>query len=193
MVIDNIPDFMGDVYDWIVYVTGIDGGNVFRGNQSREVLPDDNDYIVYTPIAQKRIGTNIAVLHADDVPDDENAPDTDSKLLQIDLQIDCYGAKSFLYSEGIETFARSGRCNDWLKQTGAKIRVLYASDPFDGTLVDDTHQFIPRWIVTLSICTTVSDTDKIPWIEDVVVVPNPATPSNPPGIKLKNIDIVYKE
>jgi hypothetical protein len=193
MTIDNFPDFMTDVYDWLAFVTAIDGNRIIRGNQSREVLPDDNDYIVYTPITQKRIGTNIAVLHAEGVPDNENAPDTDTKLLQIDLQIDCYGDNAFMYSQGIETFARAGRCNEWLKQNEASIRVLYASDPIDGTLVDDTHQFVTRWITTLSICIPVSDTDKIPWIEDAQVVPNPATPSNPPGVKLKNIDIVYKE
>lgn len=195
MTIDNFPDFMSDVYDWLAYVTAINGDRIFRGNQSREVLPEDNDYIVYTPITQKRIGTNIAVLHAEGVPDDENAPDTDTKLLQIDIQVDCYGDNAFAYSQGINTFAYAGRCNEWLAQNGAGIRVLYASDPIDGTLVDDTHQFIPRWIVTLSICIPVSNTDMIPWIEDVEIVPNPqdATPTNPPGIKLKNVDIVYKE
>jgi hypothetical protein len=191
MTIDNFPDFMTDVYDWLAYVTGIDGDRIFRGNQSREVLPEDNDYIVYTPITQKRIGTNVAVLHAEGAPDDENAPDTDTKLLQIDIQVDCYGDNAFAYSQGINTFAYAGRCNEWLKQKGADIRVLYASDPIDGTLVDDTRQFVTRWIVTLSICLPVSDTDMIPWIEDVIVYATPEEVIS--GIHLKNVDIDYKE
>lgn len=197
MQIDNIPDFMGEVYDLLQYVTGIDNSRIIRGNQSREVLPKDNDYIVYTPITQKRIGTNIAMLHAEEVEPTGNAPEQNSKLLQIDLQVDCYGDKSLAYAEGLETFAGSGRCNDWLIQNGAGIRVLYASDPMDGTLVDDTRQYITRWIVTLSICLTVSNTDSIPWIEEVEVnvVPkaedSPIPPIEQVGAKMVNIDVVY--
>ena len=195
MQIDSIPDFMGEVYDLIQYVTG--NSNIIRGNQSREVLPTDNDYIVYTPITQKRIGTNIAILHAEEVEPTNNAPEQNSKLLQIDLQVDCYGDNSFAYAEGLETFAGSGRCNDWLIQNGAGIRVLYASDPIDGTMIDDTRQYITRWIVTLSICLTVSNTDSIPWIEEVEVnvIPkaedSPVPPIEQVGAKLINIDVVY--
>ena len=195
MQIDVVPDFMVDVYDLLYYVTG--NSQIFRGNQSREVLPKDNDYIIYTPITQKRIGTNIATLHAEDVEPTDNAPEQNSKLLQMDLQVDCYGDKSFAYAEGLETFAGSGRCNDWLVQNGAGIRVLYASDPMDGTLVDDTRQYVTRWIVTLSICLTVSNTDSIPWVEEVEVnvVPkaddSPVPPSQQKGDKLINVDVVY--
>lgn len=195
MQINSIPDFMTDVYDLLYYVTGND--QIFRGNQSREVLPKDNDYIIYTPITQKRVGTNIATLHAEDVEPTDNAPEQNSKLLQIDLQVDCYGDKSFAYAEGLETFAGSGRCNDWLVQNGAGIRVLYASDPMDGTLVDDTRQYVTRWIVTLSICLTVSNTDFIPWVEEVEVnvVPkaedSPIPPIERVGAKMINVDVVY--
>ena len=115
MQIDNYTDFMTGVYDLIAYVTNIDESHIFRGNQSREVLPTDNDYIVYTPITSTRHGTNIATLHAANVDPKDNAPDVDQKLLQIDLQIDCYGPKAFTYAQGIETFAHAGRCNEWLK------------------------------------------------------------------------------
>ena len=195
MQIDVAPDFMTDVYDLLYYVTG--NSQIFRGNQSREVLPKDNDYIIYTPITQKRIGTNIATLHAEDVEPTDNAPGQNSKLLQIDLQVDCYGDKSFAYAEGLETFAGSGRCNDWLIQNGAGVRVLYASDPMDGTLVDDTRQYVTRWIVTLSICFAVSVTDLVPWIEEVEVnvVPkaedSPVPPIEQVGAKMINVDVVY--
>lgn len=189
MQIDSIPDFMSDVYDLLNYITG--NAQIFRGNQSREVLPEDNDYLVYTPITQKRIGTNIVRLHADKVPDNENAPDTDTKLLQIDLQIDCYGAKAFGYAEGINTFAYAGRCNEWLIQNKKDIRVLYANDPFDATLVDDTHQYITRWTLMLSICLPISVTDMIPWIEEIPVYATPEQLIR--GTHLKNIDVDFKE
>lgn len=193
MVIDNVVDFMTEVNDFLLYVTGIPQSRLFRGNQSREVLPKENDYIIYTPITQVRHGSNVATLHAENVAPENNAPDTDEKLMQIDVQVDCYGVNAFAYAEGLETFAGAGRCNEWLKQSKMGIRVLYASNPINATLVDETKQYIPRWVVTLAICVNVSVTDYIPWIEEVMVVPNPATPSNPPGVKLKNVDIVYKE
>lgn len=201
MQIDSIPDFMSDVYDLLYYVTG--NTQIFRGNQSREVLPADNNYIVYTPITQKRIGTNVVAFNAEGVAPEDNAPETNSKLLQVDLQIDFYGANAFSFAEGLETFSKAGRCNDWLRQNDKGIRVLYASAPIDGTLVDDTRQFVTRWIVTLSICLPVSVTDLIPWIEEVEVnvipqydpdepSPEPPTPpSQQKGDKLINIDVVF--
>lgn len=195
MRINPVPDFMADVYGLLYYVTG--NSQIFRGNQSREVLPADNNYIIYTPITQKRIGTNVVAFNAEGVAPEDNAPETNSKLLQIDLQIDFYGVNAFNFAEGLETFAGSGRCNDWLKQNGAGIRVLYASDPMDGTLVDDTRQYVTRWIVTLSICLTVSNTDSIPWIGEVEVnvVPkaedSPIPPIEQVGAKMINIDVVY--
>lgn len=195
MQIDVAPNFMADVYDLLYYVTG--NSQIFRGNQSREVLPKDNDYIIYTPITQKRIGTNIVTFDAEGVAPEDNALERNSKLLQIDLQVDCYGDKSFAYAEGLEIFVGSGRCNDWLRQNGAGIRVLYASNPMDGTLVDDTRQYVTRWIVILSICLTASVTDSIPWIGEVGVnvVPkaedSPIPPIEQVGAKMVNIDVVY--
>jgi hypothetical protein len=200
MQIDAIPDFMADVYDLLYYVTSND--QIFRGNQSREVLPADNNYIVYTPIAQKRIGTNVVTFNAEGVDPEDNAPETNSKLLQIDLQVDFYGVNAFSFAEGLETFSKAGRCNDWLKQNGKEIRVLYATDPIDATLVDETHQYITRWYTVLSICLTASVTDPIPWIEEIEVIPVPKydptpgpTPDPPPskrkGNKLVNVDVVY--
>lgn len=189
MKIDSYPDYMAETYDLLAYITNIGAGRIFRGNQSREVLPADNDYIVYTPITSTRHGTNIATLHAKGVEPEYNAPDTDQKLLQVDLQVDCYGHKAFNYAQGIETFARAGRCNEWLSQNKMGIRVLYANDPFNATIVDDTHQYVTRWTVMLSICNTVSTTDNIPWIDTVTVTPNPAPSSETTGIKIKNIDV----
>jgi hypothetical protein len=201
MRLNDMPDYMCAVYDLIAYVTGIDGDRIIRGNQSREVLPADNDYIVYTPITQQRIGSNIETLDAEGVEPDDNAPATSAKMLRIDIQVDCYGDNGFAYADGLETFAHSGRCNEWLTQSDLPVRVLTASNPIDGTLVDDTRQYVTRWITTISICMGVSFTDDIPWFEDVQVIPNPQadippgpgpTPIDVSGAILKNIDIEYK-
>lgn len=208
MVIDNVVDFMTEVNDLLMYITGIPQERLFRGNQSREVLPRENDYIVYTPITQTRIGTNVATLYADNVQPTQNAPETDQKLLQIDVQVDCYGSKAFAYAEGIETFAGSLKCINWLRQQKMSIRVLYASNPLDATLVDDTRQYVTRYVVTLSLAVPVSVTTLEPWIEEINVTPNsisepydpenPAAPDDPTapayakaGAHIKNIDVNY--
>jgi hypothetical protein len=150
----------------------------------------------------------VAVLHAENVADDKNAPDTDSKLLQVDVQVDCYGSKAFAYAEGIETFAGSLKCINWLRQQEMGIRVLYASNPLDATLVDDTRQYVTRYVVTLSLAVPVSVTTLGPWIEEIDVTPNsisepydpenPADPEDPTapayakaGAHIKNIDVNY--
>ena len=198
--------FLDDVNDWLMHVTEVSQARLFRGFQSQEVLPDDNDYIVYTPISQTRIGTNVATLNADGVADKDNAPETNAKLTRVDVQIDCYGDNAFDYAHAIETYARSARCNDWLQQNGMALRVLYASDPINGTMIDETAQYVPRWITTLSVEVTVSITEQVPWFEEIDIVindepqpepvkpkPQPEPPTPPPpehnGIHFKNIDV----
>lgn len=188
MQINPVPDFMADVYDLLYYVTGND--QIFRGNQSREVLPVDNNYVIYTPIAQKRIGTNVVTFNAEGVDPKDNAPETNSKLLQIDLQIDFYGVNAFSFAEGLEIFSKAGRCNDWLRENNKGIRVLYATDPVDATLVDETRQYINRWYTVLSICLTASVTDLIPWIEEIPVYATPEEPAR--GTRLRNVDVDFK-
>lgn len=184
--------FLDDVNDWLMHVTEVSQARLFRGFQSQEVLPDDNDYIVYTPISQTRIGTNVATLNADGVADKDNAPETNAKLTRVDVQIDCYGDNAFDYAHGIETYARSVRCNEWLQQNGMALKVLYASDPINGTMIDDTEQYAPRWIVTLSVEITLNVVEYIPWIEDVTVLPNPQEIIQR-GVKIINVDVQHKE
>jgi hypothetical protein len=86
------------------------------------------------------------------------------------------------------------------------LRVLYASDPINGTMIDETAQYVPRWITTLSVEVTVSVTEQVPWFEEIDIVindepqpepvkpkPQPEPPTPPPpehnGIHFKNIDI----
>ena len=185
--------FLDDVNDWLLHVTGISQDKLFRGFQSQEVLPADDDYIVYTPISQTRIGTNVATLHAENIDDDKNAPDVNQRLTRVDVQIDCYGDNAFDYASAIETFAGSLRCNEWLEQSNMALRVLYASNPMNGTLIDETAQFVPRWIVTLSVEIVSSVTDLIPWIEDANIDPNPEVIVDKSAVKIINVDVQYKE
>ena len=88
------------------------------------------------------------------------------------------------------------------------IRVLYASNPLNATLVDDTRQYVTRWVVTMSIAVPVSVTDTVPWVEDINVIVNsssepydpehPADPDDPEapayekaGAHIKNVDVNF--
>lgn len=175
-----LPDFMDDVNDLLLYVLDIDQDHLIRGNQSREVLPDDDNFCIFTPLRQKRIGTNITELDAVGVAVNKNAPCNDKKLVQIDIQIDVYGDEAYDKACGLETFCGSFQCNDWLIRNNMGIRVLYASDPVDLTYVDETEQYVQRWMVTMSICTTSEFTSKIPWLEDVTIK------------AIKNVDVYFK-
>lgn len=167
MNLPNEPDFMADVFDLIKYVTGLDGSKIFRGNQSREVLPESGDFCIFTPISRTRVGTNVTAFDAKDIPDSQNGIETDSALVRIDIQLDFYGDNAMRMAQGIEVFAVSLRCNQRLWHLKSKTRVLYASNPYDATIVDETRQYIPRWITTLSICITTSVEDGQPWFQDL--------------------------
>ena len=192
-----LPDFMEEVYDLISHVTELADDYILRGNQSREVLPDDNDFCVYTPLRQKRIGTNISELQAEGVRDNQNAPNVDSELVQIDVQIDFYGDDAYATACGFETFCGSFQCNDWLTKQNKSIRVLYASDPTDLTYVDETEQYVQRWMLTMSICITSEYSVKIPWFEDVIIQGTKVDPSTghlTPASKagIVDVDVFFK-
>lgn len=195
MILTNEPDFMSDVFDLISYVTGIDEKNIFRGNQSREVLPKDGNFSIFTPITRTRIGTNVTHFNGDDVPDSQDGVETDCSLIRADIQIDFYGEDAMRFAQGIETYASSLACNLRLWQNASKMRVLYASNPMDATLVDDTRQYVPRWITTLSVVFTTSVNINVPWFRDLKLhgwkkIDGEFTPASEAG--LVNCDVFFK-
>ena len=50
-------DIMSEVYDFLAHVC--ENVPIIRGNQSREALPSDDDFIIYTPLYKRRVGTNV--------------------------------------------------------------------------------------------------------------------------------------
>ena len=173
-------DYMDEVYDLILHVTGIGEGRIFRGNQSREVLPDDDSFIIYTPILRKRIGSNIVSFDAQDCEDDENGDYSDSVLTQIDVQIDFYGDDAERLAQLLELFAHSCLCRAWLVAQNYEIRVLHCTEPQDLTHIAETRQYRPRWMVTLSICLNSASETKTPWYEDYTMK------------AIKNVDVYFK-
>ena len=171
-------DFMTAVNDLLIKITGIEQSRLFRGNQSREVLPADGEFIIYTPITRGRIGTNITSYGA--VEDDIYGDYADKVLVTVDLQVDCYGDTADNTAQKIEMFGRSELCNAWLKNNGYAIRVLTTTDPNDLTIVDDTRQYLKRFMLTMKICFTSELKNDVPWFDDVQIT------------AIKNVDVFFK-
>jgi hypothetical protein len=173
-------DYMSEVYDLIHYLSNLDEDRIFRGNQSREVLPEDDSFIIYTSLFRKRIGSNITTFDAEECDDDENGDYADTMLSQVDIQIDYYGEEAQAMAQNMEIFAHSPLCLAWLRKNGKAIRVLHCTEPSDITYVAETEQYVPRWMVTLSICFNSNSESKSPWYEDVTMK------------AIKNVDVYFK-
>lgn len=183
-------EYLDELNDLILYVTGLEQERLFRGNQSREVLPADGTYIIYTPILRKRIGTNITSFDAESADVDENGAFTDSLLVQVDAQIDVYGDEAVEKAQGLELFAHSPLCRAWLVSQGFGIRVLHSTAPQDTTFVGETKQYIPRWTITFSLCFGTNMEIGQPWYDDVVLGGTQLTPASEAGVV--DVDAYFK-
>ena len=158
-------DIMSEVYDLLTHIC--ENVPTIRGNQSREVLPSDDDFIIYTPLYKKRVGTNIHTFDGAGVPDDKNGDYSDTALFITDFQVDCFGENAGDYASMINLFAHSIICRDWLVSKSMNIRVAQCSDPTQIDFIDDTRQYCNRYMVTLSICHGSALGVGVPWFEDV--------------------------
>lgn len=188
-------DIMSEVYDLLAYVC--ENVPVIRGNQSREVLPSDDDFIIYTPITKKRVGTNIHTFNADEAEDDENGEFSDIALFVTDFQVDCYGENANEYATKLNLFANSIACRDWLVCNDMNIRVCQCTNPAQIDFIDDTRQYCNRYMITLSICHDAGIIQEAPWFEDVQIqgtTIDPATGELTPASEagLVNVDVYFR-
>ena len=158
-------DILSEVYDLLAHVC--DTNQIIRGNQSREVLPSDDDFIIYTPLFKKRVGTNIHTFNAVGVPDEKNGQYDDTALIMADIQIDCFGENANVYATMINLFANSIVCRDWLVSQNMAIRVTNCTDPQQIDYIDDTRQYCNRYMITLTVCFNSALVQGVPWFEDV--------------------------
>lgn len=160
-------DFMTALHGFIQNVTGIDGNRVFRGQQSRMVLPKSGSYCIYTPILRHRRGTNVYTFDAAKKPDDKNGVDTLTALILVDVQVDFYGADAAQNAQAIEIASRSYRGTDYFKTAGVDVRVCTAENPRNLTGIDMSDQYEQRWSVTITTEINSALTQELPWFEDV--------------------------
>ena len=160
-------DFMLALHGYIANVTGLDGIRIFRGNQSRMVLPKSGAYCIYTPIIRQRRGTNVYAFDAEGLPDNENGVDTMTALILIDVQVDFYADNASANAQALEIASRSYIGTDYFKGEGVDVRVVSAQNPRNLTGIDASNQYEERWSVTISTEVNSSITANLPWFEDV--------------------------
>ena len=160
-------DFMAALHGYIVAVTGLDGARVFRGNQSRMVLPKNGAYCIYTPIIRQRRGTNVYDFDAEGLPDNKNGVDSISALVLVDVQVDFYADYAAQNAQMLEIASRSYMGTNYFKATGVDVRVCTAQNPRNLTGIDASNQYEERWSVTITTEINCGITQKLPWFEDV--------------------------
>ena len=159
-------DFMAALHGYIIAVTGLDGARVFRGNQSRMVLPKKGAYCIYTPIIRQRRGTNVYDFDAEGLPDNENGVDTMTALILIDVQVDFYADNASANAQALEIASRSYIGTDYFKGEGVDVRVVTAQNPRKLTGIDASNQYEERWSVTITAEINAGTTQLLPWFED---------------------------
>lgn len=160
-------DYMAALHGYIAEVTEMEPARIFRGNQSRMVLPKSGAYCIYTPIIRRRRGTNVYEYDAAGLPDNKNGIDTMTALILVDVQVDFYMDGAAQNAQALEIASRSYIGSDYFKKEGVDVRVCTAENPRNLTGIDESNQYAERWSVTITTEINSANTNKLPWFEDV--------------------------
>lgn len=148
------------------YITpAIEPTQILAGDQQNMVLPENEDYVIYTVSGQIRHGTT----SEDYDPDGETL--SLHELNEVVVKVDCYAdstnstqddaiLRAQIRANNLNTLFRSSVAPDFFKRYG--ISALYADDAQNTTLVSDSQQYLHRWTVNLHLC-----------FKSSVVVPQP--------------------
>ena len=148
------------------YITpAIEPTQVLAGDQQNMVLPENEDYVIYTVSGLTRHGTT----SEDYDPDGETL--SLHELNEVVVKVDCYAdstnstqddaiLRAQIRANNLNTLFRSSVAPDFFKSYG--ISALYADDAQNTTLVSDSQQYLHRWTVNLHLC-----------FKSSVVVPQP--------------------
>lgn len=155
------------LYEFLTtYITpAIEPTQILAGDQQNMVLPENEDYIIFTVVSQMRHGTT----SEDYDPDGETL--SLHELNEVVVKVDCYAdstnstqddaiLRAQIRANNLNTLFRSSVAPDFFKRYG--ISALYADDAQNTTLVSDSQQYLHRWTVSLHLC-----------FKSSVVVPQP--------------------
>lgn len=155
------------LYEFLTtYITpAIEPTQILAGDQQNMVLPENEDYVIYTVSSLTRHGTT----SEDYDPDGETL--SLHELNEVVVKVDCYAdstnstqddaiLRAQIRANNLNTLFRSSVAPDFFKRYG--ISALYADDAQNTTLVSDSQQYLHRWTVSLHLC-----------FKSSVVVPQP--------------------
>lgn len=155
------------LYEFLTtYITpAIGPTQVLAGDQQNMVLPENEDYVIYTVSGLTRHGTT-----SEDY-DPEGETLSLHELNEVVVKVDCYAdsanstqddaiLRAQIRANNLNTLFRSSVAPDFFKRYG--ISALYADDAQNTTLVSDSQQYLHRWTVSLHLC-----------FKSSVVVPQP--------------------
>lgn len=167
------------LYEFLTtYITpAIEPTQILAGDQQNMVLPENEDYIIFTVVSQMRHGTT----SEDYDPDGETL--SLHELNEVVVKVDCYAdstnstqddaiLRAQIRANNLNTLFRSSVAPDFFKRYG--ISALYADDAQNTTLVSDSQQYLHRWTVNLHLC-----------FKSSVVVPQPGFTKM--GVKMNSI------
>lgn len=144
------------LYEFLTtYITpAIESTQVLAGDQQNMVLPENEDYVIYTVSSLTRHGTT----SEDYDPDGETL--SLHELNEVVVKVDCYAdstnstqddaiLRAQIRANNLNTLFRASVAPEFFKSYG--ISALYADDAQNTTLVSDSQQYLHRWTVNLHL------------------------------------------
>lgn len=129
---DQIIDIVADFITPIV-------GECEQAQVNRVPTPQDQ-FAILTPITFKRISTTRS-----------NEKGEYNEVRQMDIQVDIYGEKASDRAVNLETLWSSSYAYDGITAINNKVAPLYSSDAMQSPFIDESKQWLERYIITLSL------------------------------------------
>lgn len=165
------------LYDFLkTYITpAVDPEQIFAGDQQNMVLPENEDYVIYTISSQIRHGTT------SETYDPQAETITLKELNEVVVKVDCYAnstnsteddaiLRAQIRANNLNTLFRSSVAPEFFR--AYNISALYADDATNTTLVSDSQQYLHRWSVNLHLCFKSSLTVPQPGFTEMAIKPN---------------------
>ena len=124
---------------------------IVRGYMNRVSKPAGRDYVLVTPMAMARLGTN---RHGWDA---QTGTETVTQPTRRRVQLDCYGVQAAVWAKTLATLLRDRNGADFLAAYG--MAPLYCEDPLDLTQAEGDEQWNPRFMVAAML--QVNDTAAV--------------------------------
>ncbi|MFT4465055.1 MAG: LIC_12616 family protein [Sodalis sp. (in: enterobacteria)] len=146
----TLDDILDVLQAFLVGNIGI--GEVWSSQVNRVPMPH-GDVAIMTPLFFKRLGTTWATNQ--DTGNTDSSTVTKHVLRTLDVQIDLYGRHAAENAVMLETLFRDGYAVDAIHALHPAITPLYASDVHQNVFNTDAHQYLERYIVTLTMQTQI--------------------------------------